>query len=140
MKFKILTVLLSFVIFSINAYGIKPCNNVELCQNELNSLTTDSVKCEKLADLIFIGTLKFPEKNSIQNINQNLEIELDKIEKGNRLDLKVINFQIGCWVGDDTSVPLGDVKKSKGPRFRFYLKKSLKDPSGFKIIHYEIFK
>jgi hypothetical protein len=57
MKIRILTILILIVLFSNIALATRSYT-VELREREPYSHVTDQVKCEKIADLIFIGTLK----------------------------------------------------------------------------------
>lgn len=131
MTMKYTSLLLSFALLlaSNRVLATKDCNNIELCYQGHTMLETNQTKCEELADMIFLGQVKKHEDSTVATI-------VEKIEKGEKKDLKTTTFKIGCLAGEDLSALLGNVKKSKGPKFRFYLKKSLKEESGYRIIHY----
>jgi hypothetical protein len=119
-------VLIGAVFFYSSVWAIKPCNNAEACEDRLP-------QCFAQSDLIVEGSLKKAPSSS----ENHFEIKIDKAVKGDIALLKLHRFEIGCWVGSDLSTMLGDVKIKNFSKFRFYMKPSKAEKSGFKIIYYE---
>jgi hypothetical protein len=132
-KFYILLNLVS-ALFSSRAFAVKPCNNVELCQR---GEEFDRIKCMVFSKMVIVGKVTGFHAKPPGLVNQKFNIEIEKVEKGHHADLGGSSFRTGCSRDSDLSVPLGDVKKNAGSKFRFYLSKSKKEKSGFKVIHYE---
>ena len=118
----------------------KPCNNQEVCYKASSDSEFDGTKCLNIADIVITGQLRNFQATPPGDTEQKFDFEIEKIEKGKLANVKNMSFQTGCWVGSDLSVPIGDIKKQKGLFFRLYLKKSNKEKSGFRIIHYQNLK
>jgi len=118
------------------ASAIKPCNNVSHCYNDPISQDFDRATCLAMADIVVTGQIRSLRAKPSSNVDQTFDIEIEKAEKGNPANLKERHFETACFDAE-LSVGLVTDKKQKDSRFRFYLKKSNKEKSGFRVIHFE---